>query len=208
MALKDVDLKYQQGVLTTSKSLAVGGTLSVGGVDYTSVQPADLGLKAWSYDPAAASNSQAVTSGIVYLSGIYVRKAMTVSTLVYAQMTAGTSPTAGANWIGLYNSAGTKLADAALDSVLTSVGIKQVAISSQSLTPGLYWVALVQNATSPQFACTSGSGTGQGFVSLGLTSGATSRYAANGTGATTLASTITPASNTTTNAKYFWSALN
>lgn len=170
--------------------------------------PEDLGLKAFAYDPASVSTSQAITSGTIYVCGIYVRKAITVTQLAYVQSVAGTGPVAGQSWIGLYTAAGSKLADAALDSVLTSAGVKAVTISSQNLTAGLYWVAILQNATSQQGGTQNSVGGSQIFAALGLTSGATSRYAVNGTGATTLPSSITPASNTTAGAKYFWVAVN
>lgn len=210
--LQDIDLKYVSGALTTTRNLTlsgsganltVGGTLTVASVPMLNAQPGDVGLKGWSYDPVAASQAQAVSSGVVYLSGIYVRAPITVSNLWYVQSTAGTSPTAGQNWIGLYSSNGTLMASAGLDSVLTSTGLKQVSITSQNLTAGLYWVGLLMNATSQQALTTSAVGAVQGVAALGATTGATSRYAINGTGATTLAN-ITPSSNSSTNAKYFW----
>jgi len=212
--LQDIDLKYVSGALVTTKSLSVGGSvkttggLYTGGVEVNGPQPGDVGLQAWAYDPAAVSASQAITSGTIYLNGIYVRRSITVSALCYIQAVAGTSPTAGANWIGLYTSAGTKLIDAALDSVLTSAGVKSVPVTAQVLTPGLYRVALLQNATSQTGGASNSVGTVQNFTALGLTSGATARYAVNGTGASVLPSSITPSSNVATGAKFFWVAFN
>jgi hypothetical protein len=223
VTLQDVQLKYQGGVLTTPSQIAAATPTAptslttkayvdaaVGNVPSVAL-PSDVGLKAWAYDPAALSTGQAITSGVIYLNGVYVHSATTASNLVYAQTTAGTGPTAGANWIGLYNASGTLLATTALDAVLTSVGIKSVAITPQAVTVGLYWVALLQNATSQQAGAQNSVGGFQSLAALGLTTGATARYAVNGTGATTLPATITPANNsnptTGTTAKYFWVGL-
>lgn len=169
-------------------------------------QPTDLGMKVWSYDPMAIVAGQTISDGVIYLIAIYPRRATTITSLVYFQWNAATSPTSGQSWIGLYNSAGTKMVDAALDSVVTSIGTKQVTVSSQALTAAQYWVALLCNGTGTdaQGGATNGTGGTQPFSGQGLSSGATLRYAVNGSGATTLPSTVTPALNTTTGAKPYW----
>ncbi|KND38477.1 hypothetical protein [Streptomyces acidiscabies] len=221
--LQDIDLKYVSGTLTTTRNLTLSGSgtnLAVGGsasvsqglysnaVEVSNPQPGDLGMKAWAYDPASISVGQNLTDGTIYLSALYIRKSTTVTGLVYFEWNAATTPTAGQSWIGLYNSAGTKLIDAALDSAVTSIGVKNIAVTQQTLTPGLYWVALLFNGTGTgtdaQGGACNGTGGTQIFSGQGLSSGATLRFAVNGTAATTLPSSITPGSNTTTGAKPYW----
>lgn len=217
--LQDIDLKYVNGVITTTKRLSAATPQSstdlttkayvdaISGMPPTI--PTDLGMKAWTYDPALFGGGQTITDSTIYLCAVYVRQAMTVTSVVVEVSTAGTTMTAGANWVGLYNSAGTKLTDAAADSVYTSVGVKQVTIASQNLAVGLYWVAILSNGTGtdPQMPASNTNGATQGLFPNGLATAAILRFAVNGTAATTLPSTITPASNSTTGAKPFWAGL-
>jgi hypothetical protein len=67
-------------------------------------------------------------------------------------ITAGTV-TAGKNYIGIYNSAGTLISNAvSLDTVVTSTGLKAVAItvnSGATLAAGLYYVGFLLTGTVP-----------------------------------------------------------
>ncbi|MGW3421282.1 hypothetical protein [Streptomyces phaeochromogenes] len=172
-----------------------------------SVRPTDLGMKAWSYDPAAIVAGQTITDGIIYVMAVYPRRSMSVTGLCYFQFNAGASVTSGQAWIGLYDSSGNKMVDAALDSAVTSVGVKELVVSSQNITGGsLYYIALLSNGggTDPQGGATNGNGAAQPFSGQGLSTGATLRYATNGSAATTLPATLTLASNSTTGAKPYW----
>jgi hypothetical protein len=204
MTLQDLDLKYVNGVLTTSKNLhttgglTVDGSFTLGGVTTASYPPvpvpSDHGLLGWSYDPSFALSTLTPTLGTVYLSAVYIRQAVTISKLWFLQGTAATTPTSGQNWIGLVNSSGTILSTASLDSIVTSPNAPKSATLSaaQAVTAGTYWVALLFNAAAaPVIYKTAMPFTGFGVVNQ---SAATQRYATAGTSQTTL-SAITMSSN-------------
>lgn len=165
----------------------------------SSTLPEDLLYAGWSYDPIGTSASTTTVAGTVYLSRVYLREPVTATKLWTIINVAGATPTAGQNWIGVYNSAGTLLASASLDAVVASTGPVS-AVISQALSAGAYWVAVLFNAgAQPQIGRTSAQ------VATSNTPQVTAsnlRFAINGTGRTTLASPITPASNTSGSA--FW----
>jgi hypothetical protein len=201
-ALKTLGNVEVVGALTVSGEPAIGNYLNF-------PTPADVGLIAWTYDGAYQSAGAATADGTVYLLGLYLRQQVTISNLWFGVTTAGTSLTAGQNWAGLYNSAGTKLADAALDSVINTTGTKTVAITPQVCPAGLYWVALLTNGTGtdPSFASANANAAVRATMPNGAASAATLRNAVNGTSQTTLPSSITPASNTSTGSFPIWAAV-
>lgn len=173
--------------------------------------PGDHGLAAWTYDPGliSAVNGNA-GSGNIFLMGIRVRENVTVSKLYFAQgATAAAGATAGANWAGLYSTT-TLLASAALDTAGTlnyftsglTASIQAIPISSQSLTPGQYWIAFLMTCTTMPTLCDmAGQNSLPQVLNVGLTG--TYRYAQGGSG-TTLPST-TPVM--TQGGKAFWAAV-
>nr|WTB31181.1 hypothetical protein OG781_18315 [Streptomyces sp. NBC_00830] len=202
--LQDIDLKYVNGVLTTSKnihttgSLSVDGSFTLGGTTSSAYPPvpvpSDHGLLGWSYDPSFALSALTPTLGTVYLSAVYIRQATTISKLWFMLGTAATTPTSGQNWIGLVNSSGTILSTASLDSVITGSNAPKSATLSaaQAVAPGTYWVALLFNAAAAPVIYK----TAMPFTGFGVVNQATVafRYATAGTSQTTL-SAITVSSN-------------
>lgn len=178
-------------------TVPAAGTLhsSVGAMGQ--VQPVNQGVAGWTYDPALALNSSLLTNGTVYLSKVHISEDVTATKLYWWVATAGVTPTAGQNEVGLYSSAGVKLASANVDGDVSSTGLKTTTITGQNLTAGsFYWVAMVFNAaTAPAVSRATGNAGLATAVNLGLTA-STYRFATNGTGATALASSITPGSNT------------
>lgn len=199
MTLQDIDLVYDRtGALTTGKSLKVGGTLTVAGNPVAAPNmalPADHGFTAWSYDSSFASTGQLLTNGTIYLSAVYLRTAATISKCWFLTSTAGVTSTAGQNWIGLVNAAGSVLSSASLDSVITTGSTARSATltAAQAVAAGTYWVAIVCNAaTAPTLIRTNGLATGTNNANL---SGASLRYATNLTAQTTLPASLTMSSN-------------
>lgn len=169
-------------------------------------QPAANGLAAWSCDPYVCGVSgSAMTSGTVYLSGLFLAVTTTVTKVYFNIGTVGVTPTAGQNFVGIYDTAGVLKASAGIDATVTTLGPASITVTGVSLTPGMYWVALLFNAaTGPQVTRPSTSLIG--LMNLNL-SGASLRYAVNGTARTTLAAPITPASNSGANLYPFWCAI-
>lgn len=160
----------------------------------------DHGLIAWSYDAALAALSSSVPiGGALYLVGVQARFPFT-ATKAYLDFATTTTPagvTAGANWLGLYDSTGTLRASAALDTFLTSfsAGLQTITWSAgYSGAPGQYWVGMVMNCTTYPTIQRAGSPPGGSSINAGITTAANYRVCMNGTGVTTLAN-ITPSSN-------------
>lgn len=166
--------------------------------------PRDFGLVAWAFDPGATLSSKIVgTAGTIYLAALYIPTATTLTKLMWGIGTAGATPTAGQNFVGLYSSAGTRLASVGVDARVTTTGTFTETISV-AVTPGMYWVAWVFNAsTLPSLY--RGQDTNATAAVLGQ-SGASARFATNATSQTSLPSTITPASNTVAQYTY-WAAV-
>lgn len=196
------------GNTAVTGNLAVDGTLAVTGNALGQATPSAHGIAAWCYDPALAVNSTQLSGGVLYLTRINIAANVNVTKIYWWVGGEGFGPVAGQNEVGLYNSSGTLLASANVDSAISSATLKATTISSQSLTAGaFYWVGMVFNASSPP-TLTRGSGwTGVDTASnLGLTASAY-RFAKNGTGRTALPSSITPGSNTGTDFAGPWAAV-
>jgi hypothetical protein len=166
-------------------------------------QPRENGAIAWTYDPASVRSDKLLTNGTLYLASVYVPRSVTATKLMWGINTVGVTATAGQNFVGLYSSAGTRLASVGVDARITTQGLFTETISA-ALTPGQYWVAVLVNAaTAPKLYCGSDlNGTLLNFN----TAGATLRFATNGTGLTALPASITPSSNTAVQA-CLWAAL-
>lgn len=209
MTLQDIDLKYQGGTLTSNAPFALNAGLTVAGAAITgpnTPQPADHGLIAWVDTPTSGtSGTTTVTGGTLYLSAVFLRQAATVSKLWCAINSAGVTPTANENWLGLYSSAGALLGSVVADSIVTANGPHGLSITPVAATAGFYWVGQLWNAgTSPGVARSQAATFSNNNVNLAT---AALRFAVNGTGLTTLPGSITPASNSTTGAAALWAAV-
>lgn len=189
---------------TSSPTRETATHLDVTGRALGAAQARDFGLVAQTYDSNSAVSGQVTTGGTVYLMAVYVPRPVTVSSIVWYVHGVAVTPTAGQNEIGLYNSAGTKLASANVDSAITSVNVKTTTITSTALVPGLYWIGFVFNAATPPTLARGGD-LNAGLINANL-GAASYRAATNGTGATALPSTITPGSNTAYQ-RLFWCAI-
>lgn len=166
-------------------------------------QPADHGMTSWAYDPALCSGGSLAINGSVYLTKQAVRKAYTTSQVWWSITTAGATPVGGQNFVGIYSSAGTLLGSANVDAAISSSGAKSTALSVP-LTPGFVWIAFLFNATTAPTLARAGSFETTPNAGLANTS---YRFALNGTARTTLAASLTPASNTSVNSLNFWGGL-
>lgn len=154
--------------------------------------PGDQNLVAWTYDPAHAWGSSTTSAGVVQLSQLIVRQPATVTNLIVDVSTGGTGLTSGGNWAGLYNSSGTLLsATADQTTPWGSAGAKTMALTSaQAVAAGVYYLALLSNASTTLPAFARGSVLSTSTLNAGVTASAP-RYATSGSGLSTLPSSIT-----------------
>lgn len=157
------------------------------------------GFLAVNIDPAFAGAAVPVVSGTVHMQRIDVPYSILITSLHQAIVTTpGSGLTAGQNFAGLYNSAGTRIGVTADQSVAwTTTGEKNMALTAPVLvTAGAYYVALLANGTTPPaFLRMAQSASVQDIVNHGLTA-ATARWATGPTAQTSLPASITMASRT------------
>lgn len=155
------------------------------------IRPPDHSLVAWNYDPVMASAGEVATNGRLTLFRIQIRETVTVSNIWFWVTTVAVTPTAGQNWCGIYDSTRTKLVEASADgTVITTQGVRTVAVTPTQLAAGFYFVALLFNAsTAPTMARTNALGGSGSALNAGLTVN-TGRTVTAATGATTLPSSI------------------
>jgi hypothetical protein len=196
----DVNLQRSGvGALSTNGSLTASGLVTAGTgatrLPTGDFSPQDHGLESWTHDPFAAASSASAVNGTMYVVKLMVRRAVTIDTLWWVVSTGATTPTAAQNWIGLYNSSGTKLTDTDISTASGSGGTKSTAITAQVLSPGFYWVAFLFNAATPPVLLRGSSFESSPSINLGTSA---LRSAVAGTALTTLPASFTPGSLTTT----------
>lgn len=169
-------------------------------------QPSDQGMLLAAEDPYTGSvNSTAMVAGTIYLTKLPVRSAMTLSNVLALMPTAGTGVSTG-SFAGIYSSAGTLLAQSADAAALFTGAAGLLSIPLISSVPvaagGFVWAALLANLATTQPTLSRASG----FIAAANAGLATAvlRFCVNGTGATVLPGSITPASNATAAAVAFW----
>lgn len=156
--------------------------------------PQDQGFISWTETPSLINNAGILTSGTVTLAQLVVRDAVTANRIFVRITAAGVGLTAGQNFVGLYNAAGTRVALSADQSAAwTGTGVMSPALTAPvGLSAGKYWVALLSNgATPPTFRC--GNQGGDGNAGL---AGATLRYATAAVAQTSLPVSFVPAALT------------
>lgn len=117
-----------------------------------------MGLVGWTFDPAStASSAQLASSGIASYSRInlYSIPGGSLSNFSVRVNTGGSGLTAGQCFLGLYklNSLGTVLTQVAVSADISAVvntsGFKTISFTgSASVTPGIYFVAMLINGTT------------------------------------------------------------
>jgi hypothetical protein len=107
---------------------------------------------------------------------------------------------AGQNFVGLYDSSGNRLVSVGVDARVASTGLF-TETASQALTPGYYWFGMLFNATTAPSVYRSQSLNGT-LVNTNLAV-SQARWVTNGTGLTALPASITPASNSISQATLY-----
>lgn len=174
----------------------------------SNARESDFSLLSWNYDPIASINTSLLTSGTVYMCSLMVRRAGTVSNL-YVTTTTTPTLTSGQNFAGIYNSAGTLLAQTADQTTSWGTsGLKIMpVVTPVELAVGEYYLAFLSNGSTP---ITVARGSANSASGLGPNRPAGSmRFSTGGTGLTGL--TALPASITMANrgsgATSIWTAI-
>jgi len=160
--------------------------------------PVDHGMIAWTCDPYANSGSSTITTGTPFMSKIWIREPVTLSSIGISITTAGVALTVGQNFVGIYNAAGTRIAQSADQTAAwAGTGYVQAAMTAPvAVTPGAYFLTLLSNGTtSPNLARGAVAGSGAGTINFGLTA-TTGRFATGPAAQTSLPASITMASRT------------
>jgi hypothetical protein len=201
----------QQGIPVEFGATSVDGPLTVSGIITTGgrlvdadMVAADHGMETWTHDPYYAASSVIAVNGRVYAVKLPIRRNVTVDTIWWSISTAGATPTAGQNEIGLYSSDGVKLQSANIDAAISSSGAKSTAITAQALSAGFVWVLFLFNAATPPTLIRGSSFEGTPNLNLPATA---LRAAVVSSGATALPASFAPATLTTTNCLTFFAAL-
>lgn len=192
--------------LKTDDSFEAVGDFEVGGQALGIPRPKNHGAIAWTYDVTAVSTGTPVVNGTLYLVALYVNRSVSITKIFWTVPTIGAGAVAGQNFVGLYDVAGTLLAsvDVSASNAFASAGQISSTFSAVALTPGLYWVAFLFNATTPPSIGRAG------VISAGTSNfnvtGAAARFATNGALLTSLPASITPGSNVLI-ATTYWAAI-
>ncbi|MFR0351779.1 hypothetical protein [Streptomyces sediminimaris] len=160
--------------------------------------PADHGLLSWTQDPATlGAGTDTMTAGVLYLMAVKVADPTVVTNVHIGIGEAGAGLTAAQNFAGLYDSAGTLLSGSADQSAtFASAGHHAIALSSaQTLDPGVYYVAVLVNGTTPP-QLVRGHSYSSSTLNAGLTA-ANARFLTSGTGQTALPASVALASGDT-----------
>ncbi|MFF5471049.1 hypothetical protein [Streptomyces achromogenes] len=167
-------------------------------------RPANHGAVAWTADPATVNGGQVATNGTVALSALYVTQSVTATKLFWGITTAGATPTAGQNFVGLYDANGNRLATVNVDARISSANTTFQETINVSVSPGMYWAAWVFNAATPPTVFR-GPNINAGLVNFNLPVTA-ARYATGATGQTALPAAISPSANAFAQ-NSFWAAI-
>lgn len=215
------------------------GTVLAGGsnVNYAMapVAPNNFAYKAWNFHPYFCGGTATVMQvGSVYLAAVNLQYGVTYSNIYVNLLTTGGTAVTGSNFAGIYNAAGTLVAQTAdISSVIGTgnSGLLQFPLAT-ALTPAAsaqYWVAFTSTANSAGaapvllgLAAQTTVGLSNGTLAQtigGVTGGVTTTgvlpavaapypFTTIGTGLhNTLPATFTAATSTTALAQCFWTGL-
>lgn len=161
------------------------------------------GFVSWSFESGETQSSTQLTGGVLYGFRQDIRTSGTTTKVWWQVGAVGVTPTAGQNWIGLYDSNGNLLNQVAADTAATiGVGVANITIPTTTVTAGnFYYIVFLWNcATTPSLGRASSSSS----TSNANTTTGTYRYFNTLTAQTTLPATI---SISGTPQFAFWSAL-
>ena len=171
---------------------------------------ADYSLAAWTYDPILFNDGASYVNGTVYLVRLNLRRATVIGHVAYYLNSAAVAPVANQNYVGVYSPAGTLLGSSAAGAAdsRNSTGLNLCPLASAVAAPaGFVWAAYLFNAGTPASFLLYEGIPGASSVWNNPLGTAGARLATNGTGRTTLASTITPSANSTSGMTGMWGGI-
>lgn len=198
---------YVAQVLTAASLLRIAHRLP---------DPSDQSLLTWTGDSVGAFDSATATlvSGTLQIMHVPLAFPMTISNVVYAVTVVGATLTSNQNFVGIYDSAGTRQALSADQSAIwTSTGLKTTAMTS-TWTPAstgmaaFCWIVwLSVGTTPPRFAILNNTANAGAIAAINAgTTTANTRVGRNAAAQTSLPATITLGSNVN-NGVSIWAAL-
>ncbi|MFI5475017.1 phage tail protein [Streptomyces cacaoi] len=179
--------------------------------------PSDLGFQAWTFDPTLTdATAQYCQIGYVYLMGIALRAAATLSRICFYTAGNGATQPNTQSFAGLYNASGTRVAlTTSLNNWFTTnegATVECGLSANYSAAAGLYWVALLINGPT---ASTNGPGFARGAAAGSNPSGQARTTAVtfirhgrlSTTALTALPASFTPSSAIVPDANAIWAAV-
>lgn len=205
----------QWGTINNTALTTLASALTTAENNITALQPTNFGAlesgyKAWTFPAEQVVGGGSVPgAGAVTLGKVLVNTTQSVSGIALYVATGGVGLTSGQNFAGVYNASGTLVATTAdLTTPWAGTGWMNHALVGAPfvLSAGSYWIAIMSNAGTSRPTFGRNSGSLSGALYNGLLTNANLRFATNGTGTTSLPSSITPSSNASNNVP-FWFAL-
>lgn len=180
---------------------------------YEPAVPATHSLLGWSHDPQLANGAlSGPGNGVLNIVRIAVPKTISVTNVIFALTAASGTPTAGQNFMALFDSTGARIgvtADQTAAWGTSGVKVGALAGGPFPITGGVNaycWAVILSNASgAPTLAGIGVNTLGATLLSIGLAAGA-SRYGTILTGQTTVPASFTPGSVTAATRSY-WAAL-
>jgi hypothetical protein len=210
------------GVVTYNSAVNNGSIASNDSV--SAIAPSSLGLKAYNYPYvwATGTGSAVTTAGALYLAKIPIVGNTLVTDIYIKIATAASGLTSGQNFVGLYNSSGTRVATSAdlTATIGTNTGVITCAMATPYTTPSsdYYYVGMFFNAGTTQPVLSAYTGFVTVTTSVATFGSATTfgntaakfpfSVSATGSNTTALPASITMASNTATGAYTLWVGVN
>lgn len=148
---RGANIGERTGTTAAPVNVFTNSTVDFSNLSTIGFQPSDHSLKAWSFDPSGSIGGAASTAGVLYAIKVPLRQAETITAIIHNVTTAGATLTAGQNLIGLYNNAGTLVAQTGDQSGnWTSIGTKTANLTTPYVaTAGYYFVGFLTNGTTP-----------------------------------------------------------
>lgn len=196
------------GTPNGTKFVRDDGTLalpSAGSAILNELLPADIGYKAWSFDPAMATLAGGMVAGKLNACRVKLDAQQTITGAEIYVTSAGVTLTASQCWLAVVDASGNQQGlSADLSGVLNSTGQKTIPFAGGAvvLAAGVYYVLVLTNgSTQPQLARGGGNSIVNGRDSAPV------RFAVgSGAGLTTIPSPVTMSTLSTLGVAY-WAAL-